>query len=116
MPTSVIMERVGWARGKTVSLERVARLRPLFQPADVPLGGGQAARPPVLVMVSGYSRMIAAVMIPSRAAPDLLAGHWHLISGQARRVYGGGGWLPSRQSGGETSGWTVTLTTGAGAG
>jgi len=48
MPTSVIMERVGWARGKTVSLERVARLRPLFQPADVPLGWGQAARPPVL--------------------------------------------------------------------
>ena len=81
MPTSVIMERVGWARGKTVSFERVA------------LGWGQAARPPVLVMVSGYSRMIAAVMIPTRAAPDLLAGHWHLISGQARRVYGGGGWL-----------------------
>ena len=93
MPTSVIMERVGWADGKTVSCERVAQLRPLFQPADVPLGWGQAARPPVLVMVSGYSRMIAAVMIPTRAAPDLLAGHWHLISGQARRVYGGGGWL-----------------------
>ena len=93
MPTSVIMERVGWADGKTVSFERVAQLRPLFQPADVPLGWGQAARPPVLVMVSGYSRMIAAVMIPTRAAPDLLAGHWHLISGQARRVYGGGGWL-----------------------
>ena len=104
-------------RRKTASCERVAQLRPLFQPADVPLGWGQAARPPVLVMVSGYSRMIAAVMIPTRAAPDLLAGHWHLISGQARRVYGGGGgWLPSRQSGGETTGWTVTLTTGAGAG
>ncbi len=38
MPTSVIMERVGWARGKTASFERVAQLRPLFQPADVPLG------------------------------------------------------------------------------
>jgi hypothetical protein len=50
------------------------------------------------VMVSGYSRMIAAVMIPSRAAPDLLAGHWHLISGQARRVYGGAaGSLPGSQ-------------------
>jgi hypothetical protein len=34
MPTSVIMERVGWARGKTVSFERVAQLRPLFQSAD----------------------------------------------------------------------------------
>ena len=64
MPTSVIMERVGWARGKSVSFERVARLRPLCQPADVPLGWGQAARLPVLVMVSGYSRMIAAVVIP----------------------------------------------------
>ena len=47
---------------------------------------------------------------------SVLAGHWHLISGQARRVHGGGGWLPHRQSGGETTGWTVTLTTGAGAG
>jgi hypothetical protein len=44
----------------------------------------------VLVMVSGHSRMIAAVMIPSRAAQDLLAGYWHLTSGQAHRVYGGG--------------------------
>lgn len=104
MPTSVIMERVGWERGKTVFFERVAQLRPLFQPpdpasrteyqpgelaqcdlwfppADVPLGWGQAGRPPVLVMVSGYSRVIGAVMIPSRTAPDLLAGHWRLISG-----------------------------------
>ena len=104
MPTSVIMERVRWTRGKTVFFERVAQLRPLFRPADpvsrteyqpgelaqcdlwfppadVPLGWGQAGRPPVLVMVSGYSRVIAAVMIPSRAAPDLLAGHWRLISG-----------------------------------
>jgi transposase len=104
MPTSVVMERVGWARGKTVFYERVAQLRPLFRPADpasrmdyqpgelaqcdlwfppadVPLGCGQAGRPPVLVMVAGYSRMIAAVMIPSRAAPDLLAGLWRLLNG-----------------------------------
>ncbi len=107
MPTSVIMDRVGWARGKTVFFERVAQLRPLFRPPDpasrteyqpgelaqcdlwfppaqVPLGWGQAGRPPVLVMVSGYSRMIAAVMIPSRNAADLLAGHWQLISGWGR--------------------------------
>jgi transposase len=107
MPTSVIMERVGWVRGKTVFFERVAQLRPLFRPpdpasrtdyqpgelaqcdlwfppADVPLGWGQAGRPPVLVMVSGYSRVIGAVMIPSRTAPDLLAGHWWLISGWGR--------------------------------
>jgi transposase len=107
MPTAVIMERVGWERGKTVFFERVAQLRPLFRPpdpasrteyqpgelaqcdlwfppADVPLGWGQAGRPPVLVMVSGYSRVIAAVMIPSRRAEDLLAGHWRLISGWGR--------------------------------
>ena len=107
MPTSVIMGRVGWARGKTVFFERVAALRPLFRPADpasrtdyqpgelaqcdlwfppadVPLGWGQTGRPPVLVMVSGYSRVITAVMIPSRNAADLLAGQWRLISGWGR--------------------------------
>src|ERR1017187_9712808 len=82
MPTSVIMERVGWDPGKTVFFGRVALLRPSFRPADsasrteyrpgelahcdlwfppadVPLGWGQAGRPPVLVMVSGYSRVIS---------------------------------------------------------
>ena len=98
MPTSVIMERVGWQRGKTVFFERVHQLRPLFRPpdpasrteyepgelaqcdlwfppVDIPLGFGQVGRPPVLVMVSGYSRMITAVMLPSRQSADLLAGH-----------------------------------------
>lgn len=77
MPTSVIMERVGWTRGKTVFFERVAVLRPLFvppdpasridyepgqlaqcdlwfPPVDIPVGYGQVARPPVLVLVSGF--------------------------------------------------------------
>ncbi|MEH0846413.1 IS21 family transposase [Micromonospora sp. CPCC 205711] len=107
MPTTVIMERVGWTRGKTVFCDRVQQLRPLFRrpdpaqrteylpgelaqcdlwfpPADVPLGFGQTGRPPVLVMVSGYSRWLSAVMIPSRQSPDLLAGHWTLISGWDR--------------------------------
>jgi transposase len=107
MPSTVIMERVGWERGKTVFFERVQQLRPLFKPADpasrteyqpgelaqcdlwfppvdVPLGFGQAGRPPVLVMVSGYSRMITAAMLPSRRSADLLAGHWALISGWGR--------------------------------
>jgi len=30
-------------------------------------------------MVSGYSRIITAVMLPSRQSPDLLAGHWELL-------------------------------------
>ncbi|WP_433304367.1 IS21 family transposase [Actinoplanes sp. CA-030573] len=102
MPTTVIMERVGWTRGKTVFCDRVQRLRPLFwppdpaqrteylpgelaqcdlwfPPADVPLGFGQVGRPPVLVMVCGYSRWLAATMIPTRQSPDLLAGHWTLL-------------------------------------
>ena len=34
---------------------------------------------PVLVMVAAYSRLIAAVMIPSRITGDLLAGMWLLL-------------------------------------
>ena len=102
MPASVIAERVGWARSASVLRARVAHLRPLFvppdpasrtsydpgqlaqcdlwfPPVDVPLGHGQFGRPPVLVMVSGYSRVIDAVMLPSRQAPDLIAGHWLLL-------------------------------------
>lgn len=103
MPTSVIMERVGWIRGKTVFCDRVQQLRPLFvppdpaqrtdylpgelaqcdlwfPPADVPLGFGQVGRPPVLVMVCGYSRWLSATMIATRQSPDLLAGHWTLLA------------------------------------
>jgi transposase len=50
-----------------------------FPAVDVPLGFGQVGRPPVLVMVSGYSRIISATMIPTRRSPDLLAGHWRLL-------------------------------------
>ncbi|MFM9700933.1 hypothetical protein [Streptomyces europaeiscabiei] len=35
----------------------------------------------MLVIVSGYSRMIAARMLPSRQAADLVSGHWDLLSG-----------------------------------
>ncbi len=107
MPTTVIMERVGWQRGRSVFFDRAAQLRPLFKPVDpasrteyqpgelaqcdlwfppvdVPLGFGHVGRPPVLVMVTGYSRTTAATMIPSRQSPDLLAGHWKLISGWGR--------------------------------
>jgi transposase len=103
MPSTVIMERIGWARGKSVLFDRIHQLRPLYQPPDpaqrtdylpgelaqcdlwfppaqVPLGFGQTGRPPVLVMVSAYSRVISAVMIPSRQGPDLLAGHWTLLA------------------------------------
>jgi len=104
MPSTVIAERIGWTRGRTVLCDRIALLRPLFRvpdpsqrtdylpgelaqcdlwfpPMDVPLGWGQVGRPPVLVMVCGYSRWMSAVMVPSRQGPDLLAGQWQLIAG-----------------------------------
>ena len=104
MPATVIAERLGWDRSITVLKDRVRLLRPLFlppdpssrtgyrpgelaqcdlwfPPVDVPLGCGQVGRPPVLVMVAGYSRVMTAVMLPSRTAPDLIAGHWLLLSG-----------------------------------
>ena len=83
----MLAERIGWERGMTVLKERVRELRPAclpvdpvprttyqpgelaqcdlwFSPADIPLGYGQSGRPPVLVMVSGHSRIIAARMLP----------------------------------------------------
>jgi transposase len=104
IPATVIAERIGWERGMTVLKERVRELRPAYLPADpvsrtayepgelaqcdlwfpeadIPLGWGQTGRPPVLVMVSGYSRVIGARMLPSRTTGDLIDGHWRLLSG-----------------------------------
>lgn len=98
MATTVVAERIGWQRGITVLKERVAELRPLylppdpcqrtnyspgelaqwdlwFPPADIPLGYGQVGSPPVIVGVLGYSRVVAACMIPSRTVHDILSGH-----------------------------------------
>ncbi len=107
MPATVIAERVGWTGAITVLRARVAQLRPLFRPpdaalrtsyapgelaqcdlwfppVDIPVGHGQVDRPPVLVMASGYSRMLTAVMIPSRKVEDLVAGHWVLLQAWGR--------------------------------
>ncbi|MBO3102590.1 IS21 family transposase [Cellulomonas fengjieae] len=104
MPATVIAQRIGWAFSLTILKDRVRVLRPYylppdpatrttyepghrlqcdlwFPPVDVPLGAGQVGSPPVLVMVSGYSRMMFALMLPSRQAPDLIAGHWALLQG-----------------------------------
>ena len=106
MPATVIAERIGWDRGLTVLKERVRELRPVylppdpasrtsyvageiaqcdlwFPPVELPVGFGQVRRPaqlPVLTMVTGYSRWLSAVLIPSRKAEDLFAGWWQLIS------------------------------------
>jgi len=52
-----------------------------FPPVDIPLGYGQSGRPPVLVRVSGYSRIISARMLLTRTTGDLIDGHWKLLSG-----------------------------------
>jgi transposase len=105
MPATVIAERIGWTRGLTVLKDRVRELRPVYLPPDpasrtayqagevaqcdlwfpditLPVGFGQtrtATRLPVLVMVTGYARWLAARLIPSRVAEDLFAGWWELI-------------------------------------
>jgi transposase len=125
MPATVIAERIGWERGLTVVKDRVRELRPAYLPPDpasrtayaagevaqwdfwfppvtVPVGCGQARRPvqlPVLTMITGYSRWLSAVLIPSRRAEDLFAGWWQLIEalgavprcGTARARSAGGG-------------------------
>src|SRR5690242_12549482 len=107
MPATVIAERIGWDRGLTVLKDRVRELRPVYLPPDpasrtsyvageiaqcdfwfppvrLPVGSGQVRRPaqlPVLTMVTGYSRWLSAVLIPTRKAEDLFAGWWQLIAG-----------------------------------
>ncbi|HEX5142501.1 MAG TPA: IS21 family transposase [Mycobacterium sp.] len=106
MPATVIAERVGWTRGKTVFADRVRQLRPVYLPPDpasrtaypageiaqcdfwfpdvrLPVGFGQtrtATRLPVLTMVCGYSRWLSAVLVPTRGAQDLFAGWWQHLA------------------------------------
>lgn len=106
MPATVIAERIGWAYGMTVLKQRVRELRPVYAPADpasrttydpgavgqcdlwfppaqIPLGFGQVGvgktAPPVLVLTAGYSRFLAATMIPTRHVEDLVAGQWTVL-------------------------------------
>lgn len=97
MSASVIAERIGWGRGITVLRDRIAELRPLFLPpdpsqrtwyrpgqlaqfdlwqpeAEIPVGFGQTTKLWTVVGVAGFSRLIGAHMVPSRAAHDVLAG------------------------------------------
>ena len=83
--------------GITILKDRVAELRPLFRPPDpcqrtsyrpgelvqfdlwqpdiaIPLGYGQADKLWVVTAVSGYSRFMAAWMVPTRAGHDVLEG------------------------------------------
>jgi len=106
MPATVIGERIGWSRSIRTLSGRVAELRPAYLPPDpagrtsyepgeiaqcdlwfppinVPVGFGQVRKPtqlPVLTMVTGYSRWLSGLLIPTRASGDLFAGWWQLIS------------------------------------
>jgi transposase len=106
MPATVIAERVGWSRGLTVLSDRVRELRPVYAPPDpasrtgylagevgqcdlwfpdleLPVGFEQvrtAKQLPVLTMVTGYSRWLSGVLIPTRKAEDLFAGWWQLLA------------------------------------
>lgn len=104
MPATVIAERIGWDRGMTVLRDRIGELRPLFLPPDpaqrtwyrpgelaqfdlwqpdveIPVGLGQKTKLWTVVGVSGFSRLIGALMVPSRAAHDVLAGMLDVIEG-----------------------------------
>ncbi|MHB8440424.1 MAG: IS21 family transposase [Acidimicrobiales bacterium] len=106
MPATVIAERIGWERGMTVFTGRVRELRPVYLPPDpssrttyvageiaqndfwfpdieIPVGFGQtrtAKQLPVLTMVTGYSRMLFARLVPTRTGEDLYAGWWQHLS------------------------------------
>ncbi|QIK74746.1 IS21 family transposase [Nocardioides piscis] len=109
MPATVIAERVGWDGSASWFRKRVAGLRVDYAPRDpadrleyrpgdqaqcdlwfppvkIPLGSGQCGTPPVLVIVSSYSRFITAMMLPSRTTGDLLTGMWELMSSQLGAV------------------------------
>jgi transposase len=102
MPATVIAERLGYAGASSVLRARVALLRPRFRPSDpadrttyeageivqcdlwfpaavVPVAAGQLLAPPVLTMVSAFSRWIMATALPSRTTGDLVAGMWLLL-------------------------------------
>ena len=102
MPATVIAERIGWSYSIRTLSGRVGELRPVYLPPDpagrtsyvageigqqdfwfpdieLPVGCGQvrtATQLPVLTMITGYSRWLSAVLIPTRTAEDLFTGWW----------------------------------------
>ena len=103
MPAPVIAARIGWPYSITPLKKRLRQIRPeyvgidpvdrvVYQPGEIaqcdlwfpetkiPVGRGQERVLPVLVMTLAFSRFLAATMVPSRQAGDLLSGMWLLIS------------------------------------
>jgi transposase len=107
MPAPVVAERVGWPYSLSPLKRLLTRIRPEYvgiDPVDrvsyepgqitqcdlwfpeprIPVGSGQERVLPVLVMTLGFSRFMAATMIPSRQGGDILSGMWSLICGIGR--------------------------------
>jgi O-antigen/teichoic acid export membrane protein len=107
MPTTLIAEQIGWDQPLQVLVDQVAQLRSAymrpyqhlngityppgetaqcglwFPPIEIPVGFGQtrsALKLPVLTMISGYSRWLSAILIPSTKPEDLRAGSWQLLT------------------------------------
>jgi transposase len=100
MPATVVAERIGWQFGMSILRMRLKELRPLFVPPDpcqrtfyapgelvqfdlwqpdyeIPVGFDQEKKLWVVTAVSGFSRFMAAWMVPTRAAHDVLWGMLH---------------------------------------
>lgn len=119
MPATVIAERIGWSNSSRALSGRVAELRPVYLPPDpagrtsyvageigqhdfwfpdirLPVGCGQtrtATQLPVLTMITGYSRWLSGVLIPTRTAQDLFTGWLGAPAGVGRGAPGVGlGW------------------------
>jgi len=126
MPATVMAERIGWTRSLTVFKDRVRELRPMYLPPDpsgrteyrpgelaqwdlwfpptpVLLETGELAKPPVIVGISGYSRVMVGRMIPTREAHDILSGHLACLKTLGavpkKGVYDNEGALVSRHGG-----------------
>jgi len=107
MPTTLIAERIGWDQSIQILLEQVTELRRAYShprrheirtsypvgetaqcglwlpPIELPVAFGQkrsAQQLPVLTMITGYSRWLSAMLIPSRNAEDVFLGLWQLLS------------------------------------
>ena len=108
MPTTMIGEQIGWDQPLQALIDQVRQLRSdymrpdqhlngityrpgetaqcglWFPPIQIPVGFGQIRSPlqlPVLTMITGYSRWLSAILIPSTQPEDLRAGSWQMLTG-----------------------------------
>jgi O-antigen/teichoic acid export membrane protein len=107
MPTTLIAEQIGWNQPIQILQERVTELRLAysgqyprassatylpgqtaqcglwFPPTEVPVGFGQtrsASQLPVLTVITGYSRWLSAILIPTTHPKDIFAGLSELLT------------------------------------